>query len=224
MPTLPGLPANVPRSASARLPETYQSAKTALSQCARVDECWEWATKAEALASYAKQADDDALYDFAVKIRARAIRRCGELLRAISPGRGGQPAHSTRGRVAPSRNAAARDAGLSRDQKRDALRVANVPEAEFEAAVEGQRPTITALADRGTRHPAVDLQGGDPREFARSTEGQGMLRRAAEFMTAVEPVVVVRGAFPRERKVLRDRLAIITPWLRTLHILLKREG
>jgi hypothetical protein len=39
-----------------------------------------------------------------------------------------------------SRRPAARDAGLSREQKVTALRIANVPEAEFEAAVEGDNP------------------------------------------------------------------------------------
>ena len=32
---------------------------SALAACNRIDECHEWANKAEALASYAKMADDD---------------------------------------------------------------------------------------------------------------------------------------------------------------------
>jgi hypothetical protein len=37
---------------------TYERAKAALAQCASIDECQKWANKAEALASYAKQAHD----------------------------------------------------------------------------------------------------------------------------------------------------------------------
>ncbi len=39
-----------------------------------VDECQDWANKAEALASYAKMADDDALRKLADRIQARAAR------------------------------------------------------------------------------------------------------------------------------------------------------
>jgi hypothetical protein len=65
-----------------------------------------------------------------VRIRARAIRRCGELLAAIEKSKGGQP---TRGGDPTSRRAAAERAGLSRDQRVTALRVAKVPQADFEA-------------------------------------------------------------------------------------------
>ena len=62
------------------LPPTYIAARIALAKCDRVDECQEWASKATALSSYAKQAKDDALQVLADRIRARAVRRCGELL------------------------------------------------------------------------------------------------------------------------------------------------
>jgi len=84
----------------------------------------------------------------AERIRARAIRRCGELLRAIKDGPAGRP---KLGATPPpiSRSQAARDAGLSRDQKRDAIRVARIPEPEFEAAVESDDPpTVTRLLER----------------------------------------------------------------------------
>ena len=48
-------------SANARFPATYESAKAALANCVRLDECKDWADKAAALASYAKQANDEEL-------------------------------------------------------------------------------------------------------------------------------------------------------------------
>ena len=45
--------------AAARLPVAYEQAKVALAACAKIDECRDWADRAKALASYAKQADDD---------------------------------------------------------------------------------------------------------------------------------------------------------------------
>jgi hypothetical protein len=50
-----------------------------LAKCARIDECKSWADRAAALASYAKQADDEQLLNNAKRIKARAIDRMGEL-------------------------------------------------------------------------------------------------------------------------------------------------
>ncbi|OWK19384.1 hypothetical protein AJ88_45695 [Mesorhizobium amorphae CCBAU 01583] len=77
--------------ANARLPQSYASARTALANCAQLDECQDWADKAAALASYAKQANDSGLMKMAVRIRDRAIRRAGELLKQIES----QRAHET---------------------------------------------------------------------------------------------------------------------------------
>src|ERR1700719_1283840 len=81
--TIPALPSDLPPIAKAKLPATYEGAKTALAACTRIDECQDWADRAEALASYARQAQDDALRKLADRIQARAIRRCGELLGQI---------------------------------------------------------------------------------------------------------------------------------------------
>jgi len=118
----------LPDVTHARLPETYENAQKALAECQKIDECQAWADKAEALASYAKQADDDSLRKMADRIQARAIRRAGELLKQIEPGKGGQPyqSGSTRSGDHPSRKQAATDAGLSDHQRKQALHVANI--------------------------------------------------------------------------------------------------
>lgn len=64
----------------APLPIVYERATKALAECARIDECQDWANKAKALASYARQSKDDTLRKMADRIQARAIRRCGELI------------------------------------------------------------------------------------------------------------------------------------------------
>lgn len=66
---------------NAPLPARYEQARTHLAQCVEIDECQDWADKAAALASYARQADDKTLENYAMRIRARAIRRAGELLK-----------------------------------------------------------------------------------------------------------------------------------------------
>jgi hypothetical protein len=141
------LPDNLPNVGRARLPDTYKNAVAALERCMKVDECQKWAKKAEALASYAKQANDMALRKMADRIQARAIRRCGELLAQIKPARGdGRPSGGPVGRAAT-----AKAAGMSEHQRKTAFRVAAVPKPEFDAAVESENPpTVTSLAKRGT--------------------------------------------------------------------------
>ncbi len=56
--------------ARAKLPASYDAARAALAKCDRIDECQDWANKAEALASYARMADDDTLRKHADRIRA----------------------------------------------------------------------------------------------------------------------------------------------------------
>jgi len=130
------LPDNLPSVANARLPEVYAQAKKALEECVKIDECQDWANKAEAMASYARQANDDSMHKMADRIQARAIRRCGTLLKEIEPATGANlPNVEREGALPYGRTQAATDAGLSEHQRKTALRVANVPESAFEAAV-----------------------------------------------------------------------------------------
>ena len=88
------------------------------------------------------------------RIQTRAIRRCGELLQQVEAKHIGRPPKINREGAHPiySRTHAASDAGLSEHQRKTALRVANVPEVEFEEAVESDDPpTVSKLADRGRK-------------------------------------------------------------------------
>lgn len=218
------LPANLPNISKAKLPAIYEGAKTALAECARLDECQAWADKAEALASYAKQAEDSELRAMADRIQARAIRRCGELLREMQPATGAHLPNIKREGPRPvGRAEAARDAGMSDHQRKQALRVAAVPQPDFDYAVESQEPaTVTKLAEMGTQakpRPAVDLGGRDPAEFAMSTQAQGLVNDAAEDCQHYDPAAVVRGAFPDERKRLLASIITLGKWL----VLLREE-
>ncbi len=93
-------------------------------------------------------ADDDALRKLADRIQARAVRRCGELLKQHD----GRGAHMKKGCAPLSRREVADKANISVDQQRTAARVANVPEDDFTEAVESENPpTVTALAEQGRK-------------------------------------------------------------------------
>lgn len=180
----------------------------ALSECSRIDECQQWADKAEALASYAKQSKDDSLRKMADRIQARAIRRCGELLKMVEPANGARTDLGT----AQTRGSTATDAGLSERQRKTALRVANVPDDSFERQVESEAPpTITALAEQGKRK-LLDLGKTSPDDFKMATAGLGALRRYTEFLDTVEPERFARGLNAAEAKRVREFVARIDSW------------
>lgn len=163
---------NLPATLNAPLPATYEAARTALAHCQAIDECKDWADKAAALASYAKQSEDLELEKMAARIRARAMRRAGELLKQIEPGQGARDGKRGIGDHTPLRESVARDAGMSKHQQVTAVRVANIPDREFSAQVESANPpTLTELARQGTQRrdaspdPESWLQGRSPRAF-----------------------------------------------------------
>ncbi len=86
------------------------------------------------------------------RIQARAIRRCGELLKQVPPAQGQRTDVEPREGALPklSREQVATEAGLSERQRKTALRVAAVPQEQFEAQVEGESPpTVTQLDEQG---------------------------------------------------------------------------
>jgi len=179
------LPANLPDIGSADLPATYEAAKNALAKCDSLDECKDWSDKAQALASYAAQAKDDTLERMARRIRARAIRRSGELLSQFDA-RGKDSPKSMGTHTFSSQRHAAEQAGLSKHQKDTAVRVASVSAEDFDAMVEGESvATITALAERGKRS-LVDLKGVDPKVYANCTQFVGLLRQYAKKIEAFD--------------------------------------
>lgn len=206
------LPAEI-SVAQARLPEAYEAAKSALANCAALDECQAWADKAEALASYAKQADDDTLRQMADRIQARAVRRAGEILKQFDAR--GRPAGNSQGTPTISQQAAADQAGMSRHQRHQAIRVANVPAEQFERQVESKSPpTVTRLADQGTKRRVIHVDTpAAPANFARATQVIGEVKDFAAFCGRTDPVTASEGVESYEVAKLRQAVATIDAWL-----------
>jgi len=145
----------LPQIGTASLPALYISAQTALAQCERIDECKDWADRAAAMASYAKQAQDETLEKMAMRIRARAMLRCGELLKtfqAHGDGKPGRPKENGGNAPTISQRQVANQFGISKDQEVTAIRIANIPREQFDSLVESDNPpTISALAEEGTK-------------------------------------------------------------------------
>jgi hypothetical protein len=147
----------------------------------------------------------------AVRIRARAVRRCGELLTQFDA-RGDRTKSVAVHTSATTQREAAQKAGLSKHQQVQAVRVANVPEAEFSRQVEGPAPpTITALAEQGVkpRAPLVDLKGRDPDEFNQALHYLGPIREYANEVERLSHNDVLPILIDREREELRALIARI---------------
>ena len=205
-----------PISADAHLPQKYEAARAAIAECERIDECKNWSDKAAAMASYARQAKDDSLRVMAVRIQARAERRCGELLKLIP-----RADEATRyGRVAAvppvTRTQMATDAGLSERQRKTALRVAAVPAATFEAHIESPHPpSITQLANLGkeTRPEAVSRSPWQDIECAETRAACEALEKFAQFCDRHEPTAISRAVNMTEAEAVQRYSATIGLWL-----------
>jgi len=192
----------------ASLPETYQAARVALSECSAVDECKDWADKAAALASYARQSEDKELERMAHRIRARAIRRAGVLLKQIESAQG---ARTDLGPAAAlSKKEVASDAGMSERQTKTALRIANIPEQDFDVQVESDNPpTLSQIAAQGTKKNIVDLKGRDPKEFNDAMHYVGAFERTAKELAKQDHDHILPTLNESERARLRTAIARI---------------
>ncbi|MFZ1106824.1 MAG: hypothetical protein WAN43_00565 [Rhodomicrobium sp.] len=161
-----------------------------------------------ALASYGRQANDETLVRLAMRIQGRAIRKAGVLLQQISSQSGGDRRsfdYQQEGdRQLVSRTNAAREAGFSEHQQKQALRLANIPEDEFESAIEDEEPpTITDLAERGTRRRAIVNDEND--DVAHTARAEFALKTFEAQMNGISPAAV--GRYARQDKEVGRRIA-----------------
>jgi len=115
----------------------YSRAKQAIAEYKTVDEVKDFRDKALAVEAYAKQANDMELEWDAARARVRAERKCGELLSQLEKARGGDRKSTSASVEIDSEYKQACDrAGINKDQSSNYQKLANVPEEEFEKAVD----------------------------------------------------------------------------------------
>jgi hypothetical protein len=217
---------SLPAKEDAPLPERYEAARAAIAECERIDECKNWSDKAAALASYARQAKDDSLRVMAVRIQARAERRCGELLKLI-PRADEATRYGKDGTVPPvTRTQAANEAGLSERQRKTALRLASIPEPVFERQIESSSPpTITNLAQQGMQpretgsiSPWAAIHDSEIREACETLE------RFSKFCARTDPSGIGRSVNAAEAAILAKYISATDQWLDRLAASLASEG
>ena len=122
----------------------YEAARKALAEAHSVDEVKDIRDKAEAMRAYARQAKDDTLESYASKIKIRAERRAGQMLLDMEKAKGGQPYQATPTTMGAV--ATLSDLDINYNQSSRWQKIADIPEPEFEKAIEGGgRVTTTAV-------------------------------------------------------------------------------
>lgn len=160
----------------------YDAMCTAIAVCCSVDEVKDLRDKAKALEVYAQQARNVEAERKCCEVRIRAERRAGELLRdmaatgqRLKPGDAGR----SKANISPkSSGTTLVDLGITRDQSSKWQQLANVPEEEFERAVngDGPKPTTEGIINANTLRenpmPKVDMDAlwlwGHLKDFERS--------------------------------------------------------
>jgi hypothetical protein len=123
----------------------YDAMCRAIAEALEVDEVKEIRNRAIALEIYARQAINFEAETQAARIRVRAERRCGQLLRETRErgerhrGHGDQKSESHD--VTPK----LADLGITRNQSSQWQRLADLPEAEFESLLSVGRPTTAGM-------------------------------------------------------------------------------
>lgn len=163
----------------------YEAARTALAEAHRVDEVKDIRDKAEAMAAYARQANDIQLIRMATEIKVRAERRCGELTRTIEK-RQGNFLHDERNGKA--KGDVLSDAGITWVDAHRYEKLAAMPEEHFETAI------ATAQAATGQVSTAYMLR------VAKELETNSQMRREIEQMKKQNFWKYVRDHLARARE------------------------
>lgn len=119
----------------------YDAARTALQIASSVDEVKDIRDKAEAMAAYARQAQDTDLIKWATEIKVRAERKAGQMLAEMPKATGTKAQLAGRSSgghiVVPPENAAKTlsEIGVTKNESSRWQKLAAVPDEQFEQAV-----------------------------------------------------------------------------------------
>lgn len=110
----------------------YESARYALQQAVEIDEVKDIRDKAQAMAAYARQANDTKLVEWATEIKVRAERKAGQMLAEMPKLAGARGV----GKKVESHDATPlSELGISKTQSSRWQKLAAVPDDQFEQAV-----------------------------------------------------------------------------------------
>jgi hypothetical protein len=155
----------------------YDAMCRAIAAAYQVDEVKDIRDRALAIQMYARQADNTEAERQACEIRLRAERKAGQLLKEIEKAKGARQPGTNRGATPLNgvRASTMADWGVSYKQSSDWQKLAEVPEAQFEAALAGPNPTTAGIIEAAKPKPITPVSSdalwlwGRLRDFERDT-------------------------------------------------------
>jgi len=195
------------------LPKNYQKAVLALEECNSLDEIKDYSDKMTALALYYKQANDSVLENLATRIKHRAKRRMGELLKQFDARGGDRKTDNFKNDTTVdfdnSINNIASLVGLSERQTLEATRFANIPEQKFEELIESEKiPTKTQLAEIGTNKRLKEVS----KNFAHTVEFGTLLHELETFMKKYDAIYILDNMDQNTKERYKNSIDKIENW------------
>jgi N6-adenosine-specific RNA methylase IME4 len=137
----------------------YESACRAVAACKTVDEAKDLRDKAMAMQVYAKQAKDRRLIEDATKIRLRAERRAGELLREMEKNQGAVPGKTGR-KAQPVLDTQPKlsDLGISKTQSSRWQALAALPQQQYESVEADACAKVSRAVRNATREIEIEQE------------------------------------------------------------------
>ena len=191
------------------LPSNYQNAIVALKQCDEIDEVKDFKDKMAAATLYYKQSKDIRLLNYATRIKLRAERRLGELIKQFD----GRPHNALKQNDVNvnllSQESIIKSIGITERQKTDSIRLANIPEEKFEQLIESEKiPTKTELAEIGTNKRLKEVS----KNFAHTVEFGTLLHELETFMKKYDAIYILDNMDQNTKERYKNSIDKIENW------------
>lgn len=170
----------------------YEAARAAVQAAHDVDEVKDIRDKAQAMAAYAKQANDTQMLEWVTEIKVRAERRAGEMLSAMKVN-GSRHTTVDNLKIGPKSHDTTSgptldSIGISKDQSSRWQKLAAIPEKQFEEAVAAAKEVageVTTAALLKIRREAVKKPAA-PKKSTLAGDAGKLQAKVAELQAVVE--------------------------------------
>jgi hypothetical protein len=216
----PKSPTGIKGVKKADLPALYRAAENALAAAKDKDEVKEWDNKAAALASYARQAKDRTLLNYANLIRNRAQRRMNDILKELPKGQRG-PKNNFSPQRTKTRRDAEDDLGMTARERHQTKAIGEMDQSQFDAhnsptAEKVPSPhALATLASRANGRASPKPSPQDPRsdESKMATKLLNLIDEFQHSRRSIRPLLAVKGMTPKELQLCRDQVQAERVWL-----------
>ena len=196
----------------------YDEMCRAIEACHAVDEIKGMRDRAMAVEHYAKQALDHESEHKVIRIRLRAERRMGQLLKEMEKAAGARGTGSNQHRKVRSNDTTPptlSDLGISKTQSSHWQKLADVPEDKFEKALADMSapPSTAGIIRQYGEEPAAPDPPPAPPGFVKATQTIGAIADFSELCRENKPGFVAEGVLDYEIAELKTNIATVADWL-----------